>query len=313
MAMHTLIWDENAPVICTGGTIAIGNFDGVHLGHAALVRELTSQARIVKGPAVALTFDPHPLALLRPEQFQPVLTTITDRAQSLQDLGADQVVVLRTCWDLLQLTACDFFERVVKTQLKARALVEGVNFGFGRNREGTVDTLRGLCQNAGLEFTVVPPWKTEDGVVVSSSRVRSALVQGRVRDAAALLGRPYRLKGLVGTGQRRGLQLGFPTANLEQIGSLIPADGVYAVRVEQEGKMWPGAANLGPNPTFQEKARKVEVHLIGYHGDLYGKPLAIRFIDRLRDTRAFAGSGDLIRQLREDVEKARRITCPIPN
>jgi riboflavin kinase/FMN adenylyltransferase len=145
------------------------------------------------------------------------------------------------------------------------------------------------------------------GGIVSSSRVREALVRGAVREAAELLGRPHRLHGQVGTGQRRGQQLGFPTANLERVETLVPGDGVYAVRVFWQGSAWPGAANIGPNPTFGEQDRKVEVHLIGFEGSLYGQRLAVDFLDRLRDTRPFSGPTELAAQLKKDVEQARRL------
>jgi riboflavin kinase/FMN adenylyltransferase len=311
MAVYTLAWNEMPPGSCRGGALAIGNFAGVHRGHLALLAELRRQAVAVGGPAVAVTFDPHPLQLLRPEQFQPLLTTVADRAALLEANGADQVVILRTTPDLLQLSAEEFFSRVVRAQLAARAMVEGVNFGFGHNREGDVEMLRRLCAAAGLLLAVVPPL-TANGVTISSSRVRDALVRGDAREAAALLGRPYRLRGTVGTGQRRGQQLGFPTANLELAETLVPGDGVYAVRVHHQGTVWPGAANIGPNPTFGEQARKVEVHLIGFQGDLYGQVLAADFIERLRDTRPFDGVAQLVEQLRLDVERARQIAGPAP-
>jgi riboflavin kinase / FMN adenylyltransferase len=306
MAIVTLSWGEMPPGSCRGGAVAVGNFDGVHRGHAALLADLRHQARQSNGPAVVLTFDPHPLQLLRPEQFLPVLTLPADRARLLEAAGADHVVILRTTASLLQLTAVEFFEQVLRQRLDARAVVEGANFAFGHNREGTVELLRRLCAEAGLTMHVVAPVLV-DGVVVSSSRVRSALLRGAVREAAEWLGRPYRLRGVVGTGQRRGATLGFPTANVGQIETVIPADGVYAVRVPHGDTTWAGAANLGPNPTFGEQARKVEVHLIGFQGDLYGQPLAIDFIERLRDTRPFGGVDELVQQLRRDVEQARQL------
>jgi riboflavin kinase/FMN adenylyltransferase len=305
MALATLGWQETPPGAFRGGAVAVGNFDGVHRGHAALLAELRDRARAAGGPAVAVTFDPHPLQLLRPEHFLPVLTTTPDRVALLQASGADRVLVLRTTPDLLQLTAADFFREVIRQRLGARAQVEGANFAFGRGREGNIDTLARLCREADVALTVVPPFVL-DGVPVSSSRVRSALVRGAVEAAATLLGRPYRVRGTVGTGQRRGQTLGFPTANLERIETVLPGDGVYAVRVRHEGRTWPGAANMGPNPTFGEQARKVEVHLIGFQGDLYGQALAVDFVARLRDTRPFRGADDLVAQLRHDVEEARR-------
>jgi len=306
MAAHTIDWNAMPPGDCRGGAVAIGNFDGVHRGHAALIAELHRQARERGGPAVALTFDPHPLDLLRPGQAPPLLTTAVERGRLLLELGADRVLVLRITAEMLALRATEFFSQVIQQRLNTRALVEGVNFGFGRGREGNIDTLAQLCGPAGIRLTVVPP-VVLDGVEVSSSRVRSALTAGAVREAAALLGRPYRLQGTVGVGQRRGQKLGFPTANLEHLLTLAPGDGVYAVRVSAQGQRWAGAANVGPNPTFGETVRKIEVHLIGFQGDLYGEPLAVDFIERLRDTRSFAHVGELVEQLRRDIEAAREI------
>jgi riboflavin kinase/FMN adenylyltransferase len=306
MATHFISWHETPPAECRRGAVAIGNFDGVHRGHAALIAELRRQAHAIGGPAVILTFEPHPLQLLRPEQFMPVLTTLGDRTENLLALGVHHVVVLRTDPDMLQLHASEFFDLVIRSRMAARALVEGSNFGFGRNREGNVETLANLCRQQGLSLTVVPPLLMGN-LPVSSSRVRNCLVQGDVRAAAELLSRPYRLRGLVGTGQRRGQSLGFPTANLTGIETVVPGDGVYAVRADVEGKAWPGAANIGPNPTFGENARKVEIHLIGFQGDLYNRSIAVDFIGRLRDTRPFAGANDLVEQLKKDVVAATQL------
>ena len=306
MPIYTLDWAEPPPGNVRGGAITIGNFDGVHLGHAALVAELHQQARAVGGPGVAVTFDPHPLKLLRPELFQPVLTTPLDRGQLLLDLGVDHVVLLRTTPELLQLTAEDFFRGVIQERLAARAIVEGANFRFGRGRGGDVDILARLGEQVGVRTTVVPSvmWQNKP---VSSSRVREALLQGAVREAAVLLHRAYRVRGTVVTGRQRGQTLGFPTANLEGIETLIPGDGVYAVKVRVGLNSWPGAANIGPNPTFGEQARKVEVYLIGYQGDLRGQELTVDFLERLRDTRAFQTVEELVDQLRRDVARAEDI------
>jgi riboflavin kinase/FMN adenylyltransferase len=312
MSCRTVDYRETPPDDYRGGAVSIGNFDGVHRGHAALLAELRRQAEAVGGPAVAVTFDPPPLRLLQPAKYQPALTTLETRAALLEARGADQVLILRTTHDLLHLSADDFFQQVIRAHLSARALVEGDNFRFGHNREGTIDTLRTLCRQAGLGLSIVPPLVTPDGTPISSSRVRDALLRGDVREAAELLDRPYRLRGLVATGQRRGQTLGFPTANLEKIVTLIPSDGVYAVRAFVDGQTWPGAANIGPNPTFGEQARKVEVHLIDYQGNLYGRELEVEFLERLRDTRPFAGVTQLVEQLRHDIDQARRIAGRTP-
>jgi riboflavin kinase/FMN adenylyltransferase len=306
MEITALAWDEVPPPDCRDGVLTLGNFDGVHRGHAALLAETRRLAAALHGPAVAVTFDPHPLQLLHPERFQPLLTNLEDRARLLGQIGADCVVVLRTTPQLLQLSAREFFDRVVRSAFGARALVEGDNFHFGRGREGNIEVLRKFCEPAGVALSVVPPIAYK-GERVSSSRVRDALLQGDVARAAELLNRPYRLRGVVSVGRRRGKTLGFPTANLDQVATLIPGDGVYAVRAYQGEASWSGAANVGPNPTFGEQARKVEVHLIGFDGDLYGQQLAVDFLARLRDTRPFADAAQLIEQLRRDVEQAKRV------
>jgi riboflavin kinase/FMN adenylyltransferase len=306
MAMHLLPWHEPPPMDCRHGAMAIGNFDGVHRGHAALVEETCRQARALSGPALVLTFDPHPVNLLKPLDFLPVLTTTSERARLLQSLGVDHVVFLHTTLEMLALTAEEFFTRVVREHFHVRVLVEGEYFGFGRERSGNLATLAELCRRDGMALIVVPPVML-GGTRVSSSRVRSELDRGAIREAVECLGRPYRLSGTVAAGQRRGQTLGFPTANLERTTTVVPGDGVYAVAVLHEGTTWPGACNIGPNPTFGEQARKVEVHLIGFQGDLYGRPLTMDFLDRLRDTRPFASAADLRAQLSADIERARRI------
>jgi riboflavin kinase/FMN adenylyltransferase len=304
MTLRRLNWDEAPPAECHCGAVAVGNFDGVHLGHAELVRILREKPR----PAVVVSFDPHPLLLLAPERFQPLLTTAEDRAAYLKECGADHVVLLRTTPELLNLTAEEFFARILRDGFRPQAVVEGFNFRFGRDRAGDTETLARLCRGAGIDFTLVPPLEL-DGAPVSSSRVRMALLAGDVTEAGRLVGRPYRVHGVVAAGAKRGRTLGFPTANLEQVATLLPGDGVYAVRVEFDGRTFAGAANVGPNPTFGEQARKLEVHLIDFTDNLYGKTLGVAFLRRLRSTRPFAGPDDLVRQLRLDVEQARRINA----
>jgi riboflavin kinase/FMN adenylyltransferase len=307
MASHVVSWDEAAPRPCHGGAVAVGKFDGVHLGHAALVRQAVALARRLGGPAVVVTFDPHPLTLLRPDQATLLLTTPQDRADLLHRAGADHVVTLRTTHELLGLSAADFYEQVLRRRLGARALVEGPNFRFGRGREGDVELLRRLCAQSGVELSIVKP-VTVDGTEASSGLVRAALLRGDVKAAGELLGRPYRIRGMVGTGQKRGRTIGFPTANLEQVTTVIPADGVYAAYAFHEADdAWPATVNVGGNPTFGEHARKIEAYLLEFTGDLYGKSLRLDFVERLRETKTFAGKHELTEQLRRDAERAREI------
>lgn len=300
MAIFNFALADPMPVPCQGGAITIGNFDGVHIGHQALLQEAARQAHFNNTPAIAVTFDPSPMQILRPDTAGPVLTTIADRAALLQHHGADHVLILRTSPALLQLSAREFFERILVEQLRAKAIIEGYNFYFGRDREGTVEVLRSLCAAQALPFTLMPPREVL-GQPVSSSRVRADLLAGNVNIVQQLLGRAYRIAGVVGVGQKRGATLGFPTANLHDVATLLPGDGVYHVNANIEGKTWNAAANVGPNPTFGENARKVEVHLIGFSGDLYGKSLSVDFVKKIRDTRPFASVKDLVEQIRNDV------------
>ncbi|MCI0680855.1 MAG: bifunctional riboflavin kinase/FAD synthetase [Gemmataceae bacterium] len=301
---HTL--GALVPSQCQGGAVAVGNFDGVHRGHQALLGETVRQARGLGGPAVAVTLDPHPTQLLRPELFQPLLTTPAHRAELLQTFGVDHVLILDTTAALLQLRAVEFFETILRDGLRAKAIIEGFNFGFGKNREGTLELLQELGRQANIRVTLLPAIEIE-GKPVSTSRVRGAVLAGAVDHVRELLGRSYRLLGKVGAGQRRGKSLGFPTANLNEVDNLVPGNGVYAVEASWQGRAWAGAANVGPNPTFGEHARKVEVHLLDFDGDLYDQRLALDFVAKIRDTRAFASADDLVKQIHNDVNAVRSL------
>jgi len=304
--LHRIDQFSDVPTVCRGGVVSIGNFDGVHRGHVMLVECMRSIARQLGGPAVAFTFDPHPVNLLRPEQSLAPLTWTEHKAELLHAYGADEVVVIHTRMDLLRLTAEEFFEQVVRGSLEAIALVEGPNFGFGHNRAGSITTLNRLCTAARIPLEVIDPLEI-DGQVISSSRVRQCLAEGQVELAGRLLGRPHRVRGQVMTGAGRGESLGFPTANLHGTDTVVPGDGVYAGRTELVGKSWPVAAHIGPNATFGEVNRSIEVHLIGFRGDLVGRVLEIDFLSRLRGTQKFTSATELVEQMRRDVEQARGI------
>ena len=285
-----------------GGYATIGNFDGVHRGHQAMLNVLTSRARAENVSAIAVTFDPHPISLLRPDATPPALTTIEHRAELLHRFGVDVTLVLHTDRNLLALTADEFFDSIVRNKLKARGLVEGPNFFFGRNRSGNITVLRTLCNDHGLSFDVAPP-ATVDEQLVSSSVIRSLLETGQMGHAVRLLGHHYRISGRVGTGAQRGRTIGFPTANLVDAGTLVPANGVYAGCVLIDGRRHAAAINIGPNPTFGEAAQKIEVYLVDFQGDLYGQILDVDFVDRVRDVRRFSGVDELKSQLTQDVRQ----------
>ncbi len=289
-----------------GGAVAIGNFDGVHLGHGRIAQRLVAHAREVGGAASVFTFDPHPVRILRPEQAPPPLTWTDRKADLLGELHVDAVIAYPTDENLLQLTPEQFFDEIVLTKLAARVLVEGPNFNFGRGRSGTIDILRQLCDSAGMTLEVVEP-VVIDGDYISSSRVRNLISDGRIDDARRMLTQPYRLRGMVRHGAARGARIGFPTANLDAIDTLLPGPGVYAGRAFADGQTFPSAINIGPNPTFGEQQLKVEVHMIGFSGTLYAQPLEVDFLARLRDIQRFDNVDALKAQLRRDIAAAATI------
>jgi riboflavin kinase/FMN adenylyltransferase len=296
------------PLELRSGAVTIGNFDGVHLGHARIVERLIAKAREVGGPALVFTFDPHPVRLLRPAEAPPPLTWTDRKVELLVELGVDSIIAYPTDMPLLNLGPREFFDLVVCNRLDARAMIEGPNFYFGHNREGNVDVLRGLTREAGIALEVVEPvWV--DGEIVSSSRVRRLITEGQVEAAGRMLTRPYRIRGMVTHGVGRGARLGFPTANVAAIDTLLPAPGVYAGAGWYDGQRYAAAINLGPNPTFGEQALKVEVHLIDFDQPIYGQPLEVDFLARLRDVRPFGGIEALKEQLQRDVSAARDIAA----
>lgn len=306
MATLSLRWTEYPPPEFTGGAVTVGNFDGVHRGHRALVAAAKKWATQLGGPTVAVTFDPPPGALLNPTAVQVPLSTPAERAELLHACGADHVLILKTDPGLLSLSPEAFFEDVLTRLLEAKAVVEGYNFRFGRSRAGDTRQLRDLCQSAGIAFEEVRPVDVH-GELVSSSRVRTAVNSGDIATVSELLGRPYRIAGTVVEGAKRGRAIGFPTANLDGVETLVPAVGVYAVRAWVDDHVYSAAANIGPNPTFGEDARKIEIHLLDYVGNLYGRRLAVEFVAKLRDTKPFASVGELVEQLRHDVAATRTI------
>lgn len=292
------------PPEARAGAISVGNFDGVHRGHALLIRELRCQADRVRGPAVVITFDPHPAAILRPNRQPPRLTGIERRAELLGKLGVDHVVVCHTDRAFLQKTASEFFEHVVTGSLAAKAMVEGPNFFFGRNREGDIDRLRMLCQRAEIDLSIVEP-SLNNQKLISSTRIRNHLLAGEIEQANELLTAPYALRGRVISGESRGATIGFPTANLGELENMIPQHGVYGSALELQGQRFVAATHIGPNPTFDEQRAKVEVHILDWEGDLYGQTLQVDFLFKVRDIARFDSVDALRQQLKTDIAQVR--------
>ena len=290
--------------------LAVGNFDGVHLGHAEIVRRLRAIAARLGVPAAVLTFDPHPATIVRPDAAPTPLTTPARRAELLLGLGLDAVLVQPVDRRFVALEAEAFYHDLLRGRLRARALVEGGDFRFGRGRRGDVGLLATLGAADGVVVEVVPPVAAGDAAV-SSSRVRELVAAGDVAAANRLLTAPFRASGTVVHGAHRGAALGFPTANLDAIATLLPAAGVYAARaVLPDGHVRAAAVHIGPNASFGETVLSVEAHLIDFADDLYGSRLDVDFLARLRDTRRFDAIDDLVAQMRSDVEAAARIATP---
>jgi len=300
-------WTPETPACAA----TVGNFDGVHLGHAAIVSRLLETARRLSVPAVVLTFDPHPASIVRPATAPRPLTTPQRRAELLGALGVDAVLVQPTDARLVALEAEAFYADILRGRLRTVALVEGTDFHFGARRRGDMAMLAALCAADGVQLETVGPVESR-GASVSSSRLRRLIGDGRVDEAAALLTAPYRLSGRVVEGMKRGRTLGFPTANLDGIATLLPANGVYAARAKAAGaeRAWPAAVHIGPNASFGEAAISVEAHLIGFSGNLYGETLDVDFLERLRDTRTFPTVDALKGQLSVDVKRALAVAGP---
>jgi riboflavin kinase / FMN adenylyltransferase len=314
----------------TRGAMAIGNFDGVHLGHRGLFDAARSAARARGGPSCALTFEPHPARLLAPDYAPPLICSPARKQELLAEVGVEELVVQPFDRAFAQTEPGRFVELLIATGIAE--VVVGHDFTYGRERAGTVETLRTDLEASGVRLQVVPPICLH-GLVVSSTKIREFTLEGRVEAAAQLLGRPFDLDGDVVRGVGRGRKLGWPTANIRTEAELLPAVGVYAVRARLFqtpitttnttttyvppllGPPLPGAANLGLNPTFRDDAHAgsrreplmLEVHLFDLDQDLYGLALRVEFVHRLRDERRFPNVEALKDQIARDVAAARRL------
>jgi riboflavin kinase/FMN adenylyltransferase len=285
-----------------GCAVTLGVFDGVHRGHVALVEATVRWARAHDVPAVALTFEPHPAAVLAPDRRPPMLCPLTHRVQKLLHLGVDAVVVQPFTQAFSQLSAAAFIEQVLVQGLRARAVVVGDDFRFGHRRAGDVATLR----DAGaFEVIAVPRVRDADGAPISSTRVRELITAGQLEQAHALLGEPYTWAGVVVRGDGRGRTLGYPTANLVPIEPLLtPPEGVYACWAQLDAQAYPAAVSVGAPPMFANARGRIEAYLIGLPDhDLYGRMLTLRFLKRLRPLQKFESVDALIRQMQQDTEQ----------
>ncbi len=286
--------------------LALGNFDGVHLGHQAIFEEVMTQVKAIDGMGMVFTFDPHPATVVSPERAPQLLTTFEQKMRLVKALGIGVALRIGFTNEFAQQEPDVFIRDVLVEQIGIRHLVVGYDFRFGHRRSGTAELLRGAAETYGYGVTVVPPIIEAD-LTVSSSNIRQLVSAGKVADASRLLGRYYAIEGLVVEGFQRGRTIGFPTANVESINEIIPKTGVYAVQVEWEGQVYEGVANVGYNPTFGNDVLSVEAHLFDFDADLYGQSIRVAFIREIRDERKFASVDELTTQIASDAAMARAI------
>ena len=286
-------------------SIAIGVFDGVHIGHQALIRQTAESAKQQGGEAVAATFDPLPIQALAPGAPPSALTDVEERARLLHEAGASDVVVFHFTKEFAALSAHEFIRRLAEAG-EVRQIFVGEDFQFGHDRGGNVRTLAADGPKYGFDLVVAKPVK-HGGEVVSSTRIRNAILAGDAEGATRLLGRPYSVRGTVVHGAKRGRALGFPTINLAVPPErLLPRDGIYAVRVRVGDQQVAAAASLGVRPTFGGGDRTLEAYLLDWEGDVYGERIEAAFVKRIRDELRFASAAELSAQIALDVEQTRR-------
>jgi len=291
-----------------GAAVAIGNFDGVHAGHCALIARAKELAAANDAKAIALTFDPHPSALFHPHAAPKMICSLARRLELMEEAGLDAVVVEPFTRELAGRAANAFVDDIVLGALRARAIVVGYDFNYGAGRTGTAEALRGHGAQAGVEVAIVAPVEIE-GEVASSTKIRGYLQSGDLGSAARLLGRRWDIDGTVIHGAKRGRELGIPTANIAPTSDLVLAPGIYAVTLAVDGgPPLPAVASLGTNPTFVEQGGLVlEVHVLDWDGDLYGKAVRTTFVARLRDEAKFSNVDELMAQIWRDVADARAV------
>jgi len=284
--------------------LTLGVFDGLHLGHQLIIRTVAERAKVSGAVPTAITFDPHPRAVLHPASSPPLLQTLDQKVEGFGILGIEQTIVVRFTEEFAQIRAEDFLRDVVSERLQAREVYLGRGFNFGHNREGNIDLLRRVSSELGFVADEAPEVRLR-GQRVSSSRIRDLLAQGRVNLARRMLGRPYGVEGMVVRGNERGHKLGFPTANLHPQNRVIPAHGVYVTGTLIDGQWRRSVTNVGTRPTFETGTEpSVETFVINWSGDLYGDVIRVRFLYRLRDEKKFGSLEKLKAQIENDVARA---------
>lgn len=289
--------------------VTFGVFDGLHLGHQAVINTLLKHAGHDNLTSVLVGFYPHPLAFLAPERCPPILTPLSKRVEILQQFGVDEIVMLSFDEQIASMSPESFVERVLLEKCRAKHVVVGYACQFGKNRAGNAERLVELSNGYAFDVSVVPPTEV-DGAPVHSTRIREALAQGNLEQSAQLLGRPYSLIGNVVHGDGRGKEIGFPTANIETQNQVYPPNGVYAIRAKLEERWLDGVLNIGMRPTFNGRNIQVEGHFFNFDEIIYGKPVEIFFVEKIRSEKKFPSPEFLIQQIQRDIAAATEILRP---
>lgn len=299
--------DDPRPPRWMSPVLALGNFDGLHRGHQKIIERIRRGAADRGGAAVVLTFDPHPPRVVRPDKAPPLLMTTAQKLRALDRAGVHGAAVVRFTPALSQWTPEAFVKAVLVDWLRVAEVWVGADFLFGRDRAGNFSVLRSLGQQYGFRTEKIDPVRYKE-FVVSSTRIRRLVSEGRVDEAGALLGHHYTIDGVVVEGAKRGRELGFPTANLSTENDLVPPTGVYATALDLGGTRWPSITNVGVRPTFESAgAVTVETHVLGLQREIYGAAVSLSFVQRLRDERRFADVDALKEQIEADIRRARRL------
>jgi len=289
--------------------ITIGNFDGVHIGHQALFHEVIEKADTINGTSIVMTFEPHPVRVLKQNGHLPLITLYEQKIELIENSGVDVLICVPFTEEFAAISAKTFVEDILLKSIGMKAIVVGKDYTFGRNREGDIDLLKTYANNLGFEVVVADWIQTSKNWPgrISSTRTRELVEAGKVDEAQKLLGRYYQIRGVVTTGRNRGGRLlGFPTANITLHDELCPKNGVYAVAVDCMGEIFQGVANIGYSPTFDDNVFSVEVHILDFNENIYGQKIRVDFVKRIRDEKKFSNISELSDQIKKDIVKARK-------
>ena len=297
---------EDPSLSMPGSVVTMGNFDGIHLGHQTLILRTVEDSKQQGFPSTVLTFEPHPLRVLAPERAPLLILSYDDKLALFQSFGVDIVIAQSFDRQFASIAADDFVRRFLVDRLKARKLWVGRDLRFGQSRRGEVNDLVRLAADGGFQVGVLDPILLQ-GVQISSSRIRQLVQEGRVDEVKPMLGRYHFVSGRVVTGHRRGRDLGFPTANISSPTEVVPLNGIYATLLQIKNEQWLSVSSIGVNPTFGDGPRTIESFILDFDGDIYGEPVKLSFVKRIREERKFVMIKDLVAQMHEDVNRAKAI------